>query len=174
MRLNELENFAYIKDSSGDMCKQQALVNCGGRVLNGADPNAVFSFMAGTYGTIWGGANIFPREAVKLYELVDAGKHAEALELWQCMFPIVNYCWQNDYIPAVKAAATIMGYDGGAVRAPVCQVNAEALADIEAALAPLKAAQAALIVLTPGEPSESFLSIRIRKYDNATLGNLFA
>lgn len=143
MRLQELEHFAYIKDSSGDMCKQQALVNCGGRVLNGADPNAVYSFMAGTYGTIWGGANIFPREAVELFELVEAGKHAEAIALWKLLFPVLNYCWQNDYIPAVKAAAGIMGFDGGAVRVPVCAVGDDALRALEIALAPLKQARAA-------------------------------
>ena len=137
-RLNELEHFNYIKDSSGDIAKQQALVACGGRVLNGADPTAVLSFMAGAYGTIWGGANIFPREAVQLFELVEAGKHAAALSLWKGMFPILNYCWENDYIPAVKAAARLMGYDGGAVRPPVCEVGADVIADLEKALAPLK------------------------------------
>ncbi len=141
-RLIELEHFNYIKDSSGDMCKQQALVGCGGRVLNGADPTTVFSFMADTYGTIWGGANIFPREAVQLFELVGAGEHSKALELWRSLFPILNYCWQNDYIPAVKAAAGIMGFDGGAVRAPVCAVGPDVIAELEETLAPLKQKQA--------------------------------
>lgn len=139
-RLMQLKNFNFIKDSSGDMCKQQALLACGGQILNGADPNAPFSFMLGTAGTIWGCANIFPREAVQLFELIEAGKHAEGLKLWARMFPIVNYCWQNDYIPAVKAACRQMGFDGGTVRAPVCEVGPEAEAEIAKALAPLKAA----------------------------------
>ena len=45
-----------------------------------------------------------------------------------------------DAHPAVKAAARQMGFDGGTVRAPVCEVGAEAEAKIAAALAPLKAA----------------------------------
>lgn len=139
-RLLELSNFKYIKDSSGDLCKTQALLACGGQILNGADPIAPFTFMLGTAGTIWGCANIFPREAVQLFELIEAGRIAESLALWQRMFPIVNYCWQNDYIPAVKAACRQMGFDGGSVRAPVCEVGAEAEAQIAAALAPLKAA----------------------------------
>ena len=139
-RLMQLKNFNFIKDSSGDLCKQQALLACGGQILNGADPNAPFSFMLGTAGTIWGCANIFPREAVQLFELIEAGKHAEGLKLWARMFPIVNYCWQNDYIPAVKAACRQMGFDGGTVRAPVCEVGPEAEAEIAKALAPLKAA----------------------------------
>lgn len=142
-RLHQLEHFNYIKDSSGDIARQQALINCGGRVLNGADANAVFSFMAGCHGTIWGGANIFPRESVQLFDLVEAGRHTEALELWRSLFPVLNYCWQNDYIPLVKAAAGMMGFEGGAVRAPVCPPDARALEALESALAPLKARQAA-------------------------------
>lgn len=142
-RLLQIDNFNFIKDSSGDLCKQQALLAVGGKILNGADPNAPFSFMLGTAGTIWGCANIFPREAVRLFELIDAGKHAEGLRLWSSMFPIVQYCWQNDYIPAVKAAARQMGFDGGSVRAPVCEVGAEEEARIAAALEPLKLAKAA-------------------------------
>lgn len=138
-RLMQLSNFNFIKDSSGDLCKQQALLACGGQILNGADPNAPFSFMLGTAGTIWGCANIFPREAVQLFELIEAGKYAEGLKLWERMFPIVNYCWQNDYIPAVKAACRQMGFDGGTVRAPVCEVGPEEEAKIAEALRPLKA-----------------------------------
>ena len=138
-RLNQLPNFNYIKDSSGDLGKQQALIACGGKILNGADPIAPFSFMLGTAGTIWGCAGIFPREAVQLFELIEAGRFTEGLALWQRMFPIVNYIWQNDYIPAAKAAARQMGFDGGHVRAPVCEVGSEAEAKIAAALAPLKA-----------------------------------
>lgn len=138
-RLMQLENFNFIKDSSGDLCKQQALLACGGQILNGADPNAPFSFMLGTAGTIWGCANIFPREAVQLFELIEAGNYAEGLKLWERMFPIVNYCWQNDYIPAVKAACRQVGFDGGSVRAPVCEVGPEEETRIAEALRPLKA-----------------------------------
>ena len=139
-RLMQLSNFKYIKDSSGDLAKTQALIACGGQILNGADPIAPFTFMLRTAGTIWGCANIFPREAVRLFELIEVGKIKEGLALWKRMFPIVNYCWQNDYIPAVKAACRQMGFDGGTVRAPVCEVGAEAEAQIAEALAPLKAA----------------------------------
>lgn len=142
-RLIQLDNFKFIKDSSGDLNKQQALLAVGGQILNGADPNAPFSFMLGTAGTIWGGANIFPREAVELFNLIDSGKYAEGLKLWEALFPIINYCWENDYIPAVKAAARQVGFDGGAVRAPVCEVGPAEEAKIAEALKPLLELQAA-------------------------------
>ena len=137
-RLNELGHFNYIKDSSGDFAKQQALLATGGKILNGADPIAPYSFIAGCTGTIWGCANFFPREAVRLYDLVQAKKYDEATALWAGMFPSVAYCWFNDYIPAVKAACRQMGFDGGTVRAPVCEIGPEEEAKLAAALAPLK------------------------------------
>jgi len=140
-RLCELPRFAYIKDSSGDLCKQQALLATGGKVLNGADPLAPYSFMAGTCGTIWGGANFMPREAVRLYEHVRAGEYDAALELWTRMFPSIEYIWHNDYIPAVKAACRIMGFGGGPVRPPVCEIGPAAEQRLRAALAPLEQAR---------------------------------
>ena len=137
-RLNQLDHFAYIKESSGDLCKQQALIAVGGKVLNGADPTTPFALMAGAPGAIWGGANYMPREAVQLYELINNGQLAAALELWQRMFPSINYIWQNDYIPAVKAACNMLGFDGGAVRAPVREIPAEAKVQLEATLHGLK------------------------------------
>ena len=56
------------------------------------------------------------------------------------MYPPVAYCCFNDYVPAVKAASRIMGYDGGTVRAPVREIGAEEEAKLAAALAPLKEA----------------------------------
>jgi 4-hydroxy-tetrahydrodipicolinate synthase len=137
-RLTQLPRFNYIKDSAGDLCKQQALLATGGKVLNGADPTAPFAFMAGACGTIWGGANYMPREAVKLFDLVQARDYDAALALWALMFPSIHYIWLNDYIPAVKAACRLMGYDGGTVRPPVCEIGPEAQAALAEALAPLK------------------------------------
>ncbi len=137
-RLGELEHFNYIKDSSGDFAKQQALLATGGKILNGNDTTAPYSMMAGCVGTIWGAANFFPREAVRLYDLVQAKKFDEAIALWSRMFPSVAYCWFNDYIPAVKAACRQMGFDGGTVRAPVCEIGPEEEAKLATALAPLK------------------------------------
>ena len=121
-RLLTLENFNYIKDSSGDLCKTQALINAGGKVLNGADPIAPYAFMAGAAGAIWGGANFMPKECVYLYNLIEKGDYKQALELWAKMFPSINYLWQNDYIPAVKTACKFMGYDGGHVKAPLNEI----------------------------------------------------
>lgn len=53
-----MENLDYVKDSSGDFTALQALIACGGGVLNGSDPYASYSLMAGCVGMIWGGGEL--------------------------------------------------------------------------------------------------------------------
>jgi 4-hydroxy-tetrahydrodipicolinate synthase len=118
-RLNQLTHFNYIKDSAGDLATHQAYLQTGFKVLNGADPTTVFAMIAGATGTIWGGANYMPKECVALYELVSSGDIAGAMSLWHKMIPSLLYIWQGNYIPKVKAACRLRGFDGGSVRAPL-------------------------------------------------------
>ena len=134
-RLNTLDNFNYIKDSAGDLTLHQGYLQTGFKVLNGCDTTTVYALMAGAVGVIWGGANYMPREAVKLYELVAAGDHVAALELWARMLPSLLYIWNGDYNPAVKAASRMRGFDGGNVRRPLRPLGAEAEKELKAALA---------------------------------------
>jgi len=136
-RLNRLEHFNYIKDSAGDLTAHQEYLATGHAVLNGCDPNTVFAFIAGAPGCIWGGANYMPRESVELYNLVASGDHAAAMTLWQRMIPSLLYIWRGQYIPKVKAACRMRGFDGGSVRAPLQNLDKAQLAELEACLDPL-------------------------------------
>jgi len=136
-RLNELTNFNYIKDSAGDLTTHQAYLQTGCKVLNGADPTTVFALIAGAVGTIWGGANYMPKEAVRLYELVSTGDVSGAMALWAKMIPSLLYIWSGNYIAKVKTAARLRGYDGGAVRAPLTPLSAEEEKTLISALEPL-------------------------------------
>ena len=118
-RLNQLPHFNYIKDSAGDLATHQAYLQTGCKVLNGADPTTVFALIAGATGTIWGGANYMPKECVALYELVSTGDIAGAMSLWSKMIPSLLYIWEGNYIPKVKVACRLRGFDGGSVRAPL-------------------------------------------------------
>jgi 4-hydroxy-tetrahydrodipicolinate synthase len=133
-RLNQLEHFNYIKDSAGDLTRHQEYLATGYKVLNGCDPNTVFAFIAGAQGCIWGGANYMPRESVRLYDLVTSGDHAGAMALWSRMVPSLLYIWRGQYIPKVKAACRLRGFDGGGVRAPLQNLSKEALPELEACL----------------------------------------
>jgi 4-hydroxy-tetrahydrodipicolinate synthase len=136
-RLSQLPNFAYIKDSSGDLTQHQLYLQAGHKVLNGADPITLYAILAGAHGCIWGGANYMPYEAVQLWQLATTGQHAQAQALWQKMLPSLLHIWTHDYIPCVKAAARMRGFDGGDVRRPLRPLNPEQYAELQRALAPL-------------------------------------
>ena len=136
-RLNQLDHFNYIKDSSGDLTTHQEYLATGFGVLNGADPNTVFAFIAGARGCIWGGANYMPHEAVRLYQLVVDGQLDAAMQLWSRMIPSLLFIWRGNYIPKVKAASRLRGFDGGAVRRPLCELDAASERLLAQSLEPL-------------------------------------
>jgi 4-hydroxy-tetrahydrodipicolinate synthase len=78
-----------------------------------------------------------PRESVQLYELVSSGDIATAMELWSRMLPSLLYIWRGNYIPKVKFASSLRGFDGGAVRAPLQPLCTEEELEITACLEPL-------------------------------------
>ena len=136
-RLNQLEHFNYIKDSAGDLTRQQEYLATGYMVLNGCDPYTVFSFIAGAQGCIWGGANYMPRESVRLFELVASNDIAGAMELWARMIPSLLCIWRGNYVPKVKAASRQRGFDGGGVRAPLQDLSVDEARELAACLEPL-------------------------------------
>jgi 4-hydroxy-tetrahydrodipicolinate synthase len=136
-RLSTLKNFNWIKDSAGDLTVHQEYLATTASVLNGCDTTTVYALMAGTKGVIWGGANYMPREAVQLYDLVTAGKHAEALALWKKMLPSLLFIWRTHYTPSVLRAAHLRGYGTGNVRKPLAKLTAEQDKALQEAIAPL-------------------------------------
>ncbi|MCE2521290.1 MAG: dihydrodipicolinate synthase family protein [Alphaproteobacteria bacterium] len=140
-RLIAVENLDYVKDSSGDLPELQKLVACGGGVFNGADPYAPYALMAGCVGMIWGAANFMPQECARLYDLIAAGEHAEALALWDAMRDVCLWLWDNrhevDYLSGVKAAARLSGRDMGPPRKPLPFVPGPARHDLRMALSRL-------------------------------------
>ena len=140
-KLLAVENLDYVKDSSGDIMGLQKLIAIGGHILNGADPYAPYSLMAGCAGMIWGAANFMPHECARLYDLIAAGKLTESLELWNSMKSICLWLWGNahdvDYLTGVKAAARLTGRDMGGARRPLPPVPGAARHDIKLALSKL-------------------------------------
>lgn len=118
-RLAELKNYNYIKDSGGDLFVHQQYLQSKCKVLNGADTIALYAFMGGSVGAIWGAANYMPHEAVALYDHVAAKDYAAALALWQKMLPSLLYAWGNEYAQCVLTASKHRGYGTGNVRAPL-------------------------------------------------------
>jgi 4-hydroxy-tetrahydrodipicolinate synthase len=137
--LLKIDTIRYIKDSTGSLVRIQQLVASGGSVFNGADPIAFQGLLAGAVGTIWGGINVTPAEAVALYDLVVEGRLAEANALWQRLLPAQLFFWTHDYNASVKAAAGLMGRPLGECRKPQLPPSESEIAALREALAPLAA-----------------------------------
>ena len=135
--LLKIDNIRYIKDSTGSLVRIQQLVATGGAVFNGADPIAFQGLLAGAVGTIWGGINVMPAEAVALYELVVEGRLTEANALWKKLLPAQLFFWTHDYNASVKAAANLMGRRLGECRKPQLPPTEDEIATLREALAPL-------------------------------------
>lgn len=140
-KLIAIENIDYIKDSTGDMIRLQQLIGIGGRVLAGADPLAPWSAMAGAAGWIWGAANVMPHECVQLWDLIQEGKLAEAIALWELMLPANLFFWENphgaEYNTAVKTATNMVGRAIGPCRRPVRPMTGPGRVALQAALSTL-------------------------------------
>lgn len=136
-RLSELKNFNYIKDSGGDFTVHQQYLQTSTAVLNGCDTIALYAFMAGAKGAIWGAANYMPHEAVQLFNLVQEKKLAAAFALWERMLPSLLLIWQNRYLPLVVRAARLRGFGTGQLRKPIRPLSASEEAALQVALKPL-------------------------------------
>ena len=138
-RLCEIPNFVSVKDSSGDLAAQAALIRTGLPVMNGADPLVPYALLAGAEGLIWGGATFAPRTCVALVRAARAGRWAEAREIWRWLESAMTLIWQGDYVQSVYAAAEITGYGAGQPRRPLRALDAEKSATLRAALGDLVA-----------------------------------
>ena len=118
-KLLEIENITCLKDSTGDLIRIQQLIAQGISVFNGADPLMIYGLLAGAKGCFWGTSNAIPQEAVALYELIQAGKIGEALELWRQIHPVNDFIWNNPFNPSVKALGNLLGHDLRECRRPV-------------------------------------------------------
>jgi 4-hydroxy-tetrahydrodipicolinate synthase len=139
-RLMQIDNIRYIKDSMGDLTRiQELLMVCGDRikVINGGDPIAFYSLVAGCPGAVWGATNAMPKESVELYNLVQDGKLAEGLELWGRMFPANLFFATHVYNAVVKAATNLSGRKVGPCRKPLMPLTDSEIAELKEALKPL-------------------------------------
>ncbi|MFK0091901.1 dihydrodipicolinate synthase family protein [Pseudomonas sp. NPDC090592] len=136
-RLQGLKNFNYIKDSGGDFTIHQQYIQSGGGVLNGCDTIALYAFLAGTKGAIWGAANYMPRETVQLFNFVQEKQYEEALALWNKMLPSLLLIQTTNYIPSVLYAAHLRGFGTGILRKPQRAITEQEATVLKAALQPL-------------------------------------
>lgn len=141
-RLAEIPGFLSVKDSSGNLGAQAALIRTGLPVLNGADLLVPYAMYAGCRGLIWGGANFAPRTCLAMVEAAAAGNWVEARRIWSKLEPIMSLIWAGDYVPSVYAAAELTRYGAGQPRKPLRRLSGDRLVAIQVALGDLVALEA--------------------------------
>lgn len=115
-------NIVGIKDSSGNVVQISEFVSrCPSdfQVLVGSGSALYPALAVGAVGGVLALAIVAPRECVQVQRLFTEGRHDEARQLQMRLLP-VNQAVTGTYgIPGVKAAMDLLGYHGGAPRAPL-------------------------------------------------------
>src|SRR5690625_363505 len=116
----ELDKVQYIKESTGDIRKVRTLVENSDLVMFcGSDDLAYESFAVGATGWVSVAANIAPKSATKLYELMKEGKYEEARALNKDLLPLCEFLEDSGkYVQIVKKAMDLKGLNGGPSRKP--------------------------------------------------------
>jgi 4-hydroxy-tetrahydrodipicolinate synthase len=122
-RLAEIENIAYVKESSGDMRRVSEIMRlCRDRltIFCGADNLALEMFAVGIQGWVAAPANAIPKQCVQLYELAAVKKDLDqARKLYLKMLPYFTALESGQFVQYVKASLEILGKPIGAPRKPL-------------------------------------------------------
>ena len=132
-RIAEIENIAGIKEACGNM--EQIVTTA--RMIRGkcdlysGDDHLNLPILAiGGAGLISVSSNIFPKETKELYEFVKKGDLASANAIQDKMLPVIDNLFTEVNPICAKAAADMVGLNGGIPRAPLTEIepaHAEAL-----------------------------------------------
>jgi len=110
-----------IKESSDDPRRLTDIVNATGNrytLFCGVDDLIFESLVLGCVGWVSGLVNAFPEESVRLYDLVTAGRHKEALPLYRWFMPLLHLDIGHKLVQQIKLAQNMAGLGSELVRAP--------------------------------------------------------
>lgn len=99
--------FVAIKESSDDIRRTTDVINAFGDrfdVFTGVDNLACEALMMGAVGWVAGLVTAFPRETVAIYRLIQAGRHAEALEIYRWFRPLLDLDVSTYLVQNIKLA----------------------------------------------------------------------
>ena len=119
--LLDLPNVQALKESSRDVTNLTRMINRFGdrfKILCGVDTLAMEELCLGAHGWVAGLVDAFPRETVRIYELVKAGKLEEARFLYRWFMPLLELDIHPKLVQYIKLAAAQTGIGSEYVRAP--------------------------------------------------------
>ncbi|MCR9170879.1 MAG: dihydrodipicolinate synthase family protein [bacterium] len=119
--LRDCPNIQAVKESTRDLSNITRLRNRFGdrlTILSGVDTLALESLFMGADGWVAGLVCAFPKETVAIYELVQAGQHQEALEIYRWFLPLLELDINSKLVQNIKLAEVATGIGTEHVRAP--------------------------------------------------------
>lgn len=119
--LAECENITALKESSRDVTNLTRMKNLFGdrfKILCGVDTLAMEELCLGADGWVAGLVCAFPKETVAIYNLVKAGKIAEATKIYRWFMPLLELDIHPKLVQYIKLAAQQTGIGSEYVRAP--------------------------------------------------------
>src|SRR3954462_9858475 len=137
-RLATHANIVGMKESGGDVAQVGALVALTPddfTVLAGAAGTLYPMLCVGAAGGILALANVLPEQCAHLFELTQAGRHAEAIALQRRLVPIARLLGATHGVAGLKAALNLLGYDVGLPRPPLVPLAETVLPALRDALA---------------------------------------
>ena len=129
-KLAKYNHIVGVKDSSGNFDNTLRYIESTDprlSVLAGNDSLILWTLLAGGMGAIAGTANVFPEIAVKIYNLWQQGKMAEAKAEQFRLRPFRDVMAMGNPNSVVKRAMNLLGYPVGPARRPVSGTNSAAI-----------------------------------------------
>ena len=119
--LTVCKNIGAIKESTRDVTNVTRLINRFGdryKILCGVDTLAMEELCLGADGWVAGLVCAFPKETTTIYNLVKAGKIAEAAKIYRWFMPLLELDIHPKLVQYIKLAETQTGIGSESVRAP--------------------------------------------------------
>ena len=128
-------NIVAVKESSHDSRRVTDMINRLGdrfKLLCGVDDLMLENVLFGAVGWVSGLANSFPKEAVQMFRLAEAGRVNEALALYRWFMPLLHLDVAVKLVQYIKLANQMTGEGAEWVRAPRLTLIGEERKRVEA------------------------------------------
>lgn len=130
--------FAAVKESSGDTRRITEIRRLTGdrfSIFCGIDDLAFECFAVGAVGWVAGLVCAFPRETVRLYQLMTEGNWQEARTLYEWFLPLLHLDVGPFFVHQIKLVEALTGVGSARLRAPRLQLPEARAAAVEAIVA---------------------------------------
>ncbi|MDH3603610.1 MAG: dihydrodipicolinate synthase family protein, partial [Candidatus Tectomicrobia bacterium] len=135
--MEDVPDVIGVKQSAGDMKLLADLLLQAApdrRIFTAVDALLYSSFTLGAHGAIAAILTAAPSTCVDLWNAVQEGDHAKALDLHQRLLPLWNAIFDDNLPANTKYAQSLQGCPAGAPRAPMPPASPEQQREIRAAL----------------------------------------